>query len=205
MRALFVDGASISVFDFAGSQSTICASDELAARAEGLQFELGEGPHWQAMASGQPALCPDLAQTAHSPWPIFSAAAQGLGIRAAFAFPMKIGAATVGVVDLHCLTPRRLDPHQISVAASMANLSATTAVRLATRSADDLVGSDHTTAPSIRREVHQATGMIQAQLDTSATEALVRLRSRAFSTGTPIETLANAVVAGLVDFSSLPD
>lgn len=205
MLALFVNGASVSVFDSGGRQSTICATDSVSARAESLQFELGEGPHWEALRSGRPVLSPDIRASSAPLWPMFSQAAVGLGIGAVFAFPMKIGAAVVGVVDLYCLAPRRLDSHQVSLASSMANRIAADAVRIATNSANDAVATEHPMAPALRREVHQATGMIQVQLNVTATEAFTRLRGRAFSTSTPIERLAKDVVAGLVNFSSLPD
>jgi len=204
VEALHVDGASLSVFDVAGRQSTVCASSGLAARADALQFELGEGPHWEALTSGNPVLCPNLTDN-RSSWPMFSTTAQGLGIGAVFAFPMKIGAAIVGVVDLLCKTPRRLDVHQVSLAQSMANRTATRAVRLATRLTDDPDEPPVEMAPALRLEVHQATGMIQAQLDTSATEALALLRGHAFSTGAPVSTVAYAVVHGRLDFSSLTE
>ncbi len=205
VTGLFVDGASISVFDFAGSQVTVCASDATAARAESLQFELGEGPHWEALATGAPVMCPDITKALSGSWPVFAGAAQDAGIAAAFAFPMRIGAATVGVVDLYCAHPRWLDAHQISLASSMADRVAIAAVRMATRMADDPHAAENDVAPALRREVHQATGMIQAQLEVSATEALTRLRSRAFATGMPIGELAASVVAGRTDFSALPD
>ena len=202
VAALYVNGASISVFDPAGRQSTICASGPLAARAETVQFDLGEGPHWEALQTGAPVLCPDLASRAQS-WPLFSTAAQQLGIRAVFAFPMKLGAATVGAVDLYCLTPRRLDVHQVSLASSMADRIAPRAVRIAMSGAEDHPFTENEHAPSLRREVHQATGMIQAQLDVTATGALARLRGHAFVAGVPVEALAADVVGGLIDFALL--
>lgn len=204
VTALFVDGASLSVFDFAGSQVTVCASDATAARAESLQFELGEGPHWEALATGVPVMCPDIAKALSGSWPMFAGAAQNAGIAAVFAFPMRIGAATVGVVDLYCSHTRWLDAHQVSLASSMADRIAVAAVRLATRMADDPSAPENDVAPALRREVHQATGMIQAQLEVSATEALTRLRGRAFATGMPIGEIAASVVAGDLDFSALP-
>ena len=55
---LFVDlvpvsGASITVFGRAGVQSTICSSNELVARLDELQFDLGEGPRWDVSRSGR--------------------------------------------------------------------------------------------------------------------------------------------------------
>lgn len=205
VAALFVSGASVSVVDHLGHQSTVCASDSLAARAESLQFELGEGPRWEALRTGRPVLCMDITRGEPSAWPMFTESARALGIAAVFAFPMKLGAATVGVVDMHSLTPRRLDAHQVSLASSMADRIAAAAVGIALRAADEAASHEHELARSLRREVHQATGMIQAQLDLNATDAFARLRSHAFATGTPIETIAADVVARRLDFSSLSD
>jgi hypothetical protein len=205
VQALFVSGASISVFGRDGQQSTISASDSLAARTETLQFELGEGPHWEARSTGLPVLVPELAKQGAPRWPLFSTAAQELGIAAVFAFPMTIGAATIGVVDLYCTTPRRLDAHQVSLASSMAGRYAGPAAREAMRTADDPASPENVTTPLMRREVHQATGMIQAQLDTTATAAFAHLRARAFATGSSIDEVAREVVGRRLDFNALPN
>ena len=198
-----VSGASISVFGWGGQQSTICSTDRLAARVETLQFELGEGPHWEALKVGAPVLCPDLLAAAS--WPVFSTAAQDLGVRAVFAFPMKLGAAVVGVVDLYCLSPQSFNAQQTSLATSMADRTAAAAVNRATRSANDHVVRDNETTPALRREVHQATGIIQVQLDTNATEAFTRLRAYAFSSGRGVDDVARDVVSRALDFNELPE
>jgi hypothetical protein len=64
--ALPVTGASISVFGRDGRQSTICATDSVASRGETLQFELGEGPHWEALQTGLHVLVQDLSASAES-------------------------------------------------------------------------------------------------------------------------------------------
>jgi hypothetical protein len=203
--AFQVDGASISLFSPTGNQSTICATDDRAMRTETFQFEFGEGPHWEALRTGMPVLCPDLATDARASWPMFSSAARRIGISAVFAFPMKLGAATIGVVDLLSLRPRVLDAGQVTLASSMANRIVPIAVDLAKRSADDADPHEGTTAPALRREVHQATGMIQAQLDVSATDAFARLRAYAFTSGRPINDVARDVVDRNLDFSRIPD
>jgi hypothetical protein len=199
-----VTGASISVFGADGRQSTVSASDPIASRAETLQFELGEGPHWQALADGVPVHCPDLS-VEDGGWPVFGQAARELGIAALFAFPMVLGAVTVGVVDLYRLTPGRLDPEAIFRATSMAGRVANSAVLQATASADSHDSEERAMAPAMRREVHQATGMILAQLDIPATDAFSRLRAHAFASGRTVEDVAHDVVIRLLDFSALPD
>jgi AmiR/NasT family two-component response regulator len=51
--------------------------------------------------------------------------------------------------------------------------------------------------------VHQATGMIAAQLNVGVAEALVRLRANAFATDRPIDQVATEVVTGRRRFEEL--
>jgi hypothetical protein len=193
------------VFDTHGNQSTICSSNRTAAKAEALQFELGEGPHWEALQTGSPVLCPDLAAHGWARWPVFGVAALELGMAALYAFPMKMGAVSVGVVDLYFAIPHRLDDHQVALAASIASRTAAPAARFATSSANAADSAERELAPALRREVHQATGMVQAQLDVSATEAFARLRAHAYTSGRPLADIARDVVGRRIDFSNFTD
>ena len=203
--ALDLSGASITVFGLDSQQSTVCATDRIALRADALQIELGEGPRWQVRHTGKPAIVPDLASSLHVAWPMFTLAARELGIGATFSFPMSMGTVVVGSVDLYSVRTKLLNPNQISLGLSLAGRAASAAAHFATDSANDPDSTEHTMAPALRREVHQATGMIQAQLDATATEAFARLRSHAFSTGRSIDDVARDVVGRTLDFSTLLD
>jgi hypothetical protein len=48
--------------------------------------------------------------------------------------------------------------------------------------------------------IHQATGMIAAQLDDTVANALARLRAAAFASGRPIYDIAQGVVERRVRF-----
>ena len=54
------DGASILVIGRRMRRMTLCSSDTVAARLEGLQFDLGEGPQREVMRTGIPVLSADL-------------------------------------------------------------------------------------------------------------------------------------------------
>lgn len=202
---LGVSGASISVVSYGGRQSTICSSDATVARAEALQFELGEGPHWDALSSRVPVFATDLNASTEERWPLLVDGFRGLGIQAIFAFPMLMGAALVGVVDLYSLTSRSVDKEFIARASLEAGRAAMGAVQRALHSAMDPTSEESPMAPALRREVHQATGMIIAQLDISATAAFARLQGQAFVTERPIDDIAHEVVMGRLDFDNLPD
>lgn len=201
-----VTGASISVFDEAGNQSTVCASDDTAARLEEMQFELGEGPHWEALHTGRPVLVPDLYSRSPSGWPVFSEAVVHTGVGAVFAFPLTMGAVTIGAVDLYCSSPGNLSASSLATAVNLAGSVTLPAARLAIRSADrEDASATVGTAPELRRDVHQATGMILVQMNVSATEAFLLLRAHAFSIGRTVHEVAQDVVARRLDFSAVAE
>ena len=204
VEALHITGASISVFDNGGRQSTICASDATAARLDELQFEQGSGPNWQVVDSGGAVFVDDVQASTYVS-PTLGAAMHGLQVGAVFAFPMVLGAATVGVVSLYCTRAGQLEPGDEQHARRLVDQVTSRAVRHALRTAtDDSEPADEISTPAMRREVHQATGMIFAQLGLSATDAFIRLRSYAFLTGRPIQDVARDVVARRIDFAELP-
>lgn len=202
---LGVSGASISVVSYGGRQASICSSDATAARAEALQFQLGEGPHWDALSSRAPVIATDLNAATEDRWPMLLDGVRGIGIQSLFAFPMLMGAALVGVVDLYSTTPRSVDKEFIAKASLRAGRVAMGAVQRALHSATDPASEESPMAPALRREVHQATGMIITQLDISATAAFARLQGHAFVTERPIDDVAHEVVMGTLAFDDLPD
>ncbi len=62
------------------------------------------------------------------------------------------------------------------------------------------VTGEYATAGTDRIVIHQATGMIAAQLDDTIANALARLRAAAFASGRPIYDLAKDVVERRVRF-----
>jgi GAF domain-containing protein len=204
LEMLSMTGGSITVLGQAEHPSTICTSDGVAARVEELHFELGEGPHWEALRTGEPVSVADIATDSFARWPVFGpAVASGTPARALFSIPLLLGAITIGVVDLYRSDPGELDSRQLAMARRLAGSAAAPALRTAVRSADKEQDTALREVPEMRREVHQATGMMLAQLDTTATEAFMRLRAHAFSTGQLVGDVAHAVVTRALDFRDL--
>ncbi|MHA6623151.1 GAF and ANTAR domain-containing protein [Pseudonocardia sp. DLS-67] len=191
---LDVDGAALSLLTASVSRETLWATDATAELLEDLQFTLNEGPCMEAATTGNPVLVPDLHHdTETARWPIFAAeVAQQTPVGALFALPLQWGTVNLGVLDLHRSTPGELGADQWRDAVAAAD---TAAVMLLGQRTDpqphgpaapgsnghrDSAGGwlDH--ALGHRAEIHQATGMVLAQLGISATDALARLRAHAF-------------------------
>lgn len=198
--ALPVDGAALSVLVGAQGQSTINASDRVAARLDELQFDLGEGPCWSAMTKSVPVLVDDLRESVQ--WPAFTEAvtadAVTGAVRSLFAFPLAIGSLDIGAVDLYRSTPGGLDHAAATNAATLTSLAAWQVLRRILDQNRDAFDDD---ARYSRREVHQATGMIIVQLGVGPADAELLLRAHAFSSGRSVRETANDVVERRLDFS----
>lgn len=200
-----VQGAAVSVLSVRIGQSTVCASDDTAERLDELQFDLGEGPCWQALSTRLPVLTPDLRLNVPQAWPVFATAVredpQSRTVEAIFAFPLAVGSLDIGAVDLYSLEPQTLTDLQISRLSELSLIAAWQVLRIVIADSPDVDADDSDRSPSSRREVHQATGMVLAQLAISAEDASVLLRAHAFATGRSVRDVASDIVARRIDFS----
>lgn len=199
LEVLPVSGASVSTMgDFLGTE-TVSASDPLAARLDELQFDLGEGPCWDALAMRTAVVEPDLRDNPQSMWPAFTAAIRDDDVGAIFAFPLLLGTLKVGAVELYHSHPRQLsevESHQTeALAARVSRVLLRRALRLLSheKPADD--------NPFSRRTIHQATGMVLAQMAVSADDALLMIQGHAFAEDRALREVARDVLDGRLDFS----
>lgn len=202
LAVLPVAGASVSVLSSPVGQSTVCSTDAIAERLDELQFDLGEGPCWQAMATRAPVLASDLRTANNSAWPTFAEAIRhdqrAHEVAAMYAFPLVVGSLDIGAVDLYALQPGELNSEQVSDAATLASIAAWQVLR---RVLGDQA-SELDNGPSSRREVHQATGMVLAQLNVSAEDAALLVKAHAFASGRSVRDVATDIVARNLDFTT---
>jgi hypothetical protein len=201
LAVLPVSGASVSTIgDFLGSQ-TVSASDEKSAWLDELQFDLGEGPCWDAVQLDRPVMEPHLrGRRGPERWPAFGRAVQSEQIESIFAFPLTVGNLRFGAVDLYSRSPLELDDGQASRASALASVVARRVLR------DHLDGletpeNEANLSPFSRRQVHQATGVVLAQLDIPADDARLLLQSRAFATERSVMDVATDVLSGKLVFT----
>lgn len=177
------------------NMASICVSDDRAARLETMQFTLGQGPSYDAFATGNPVLERQLASALPVRWPALTTLALDAGIEGIFAYPLQIGAARLGVLTAYQRSTNAWTPAQHLDALVAADALTHVILSLQARAPAGALADALRDAGSSWAEVHQASGMLSAQLGVSVAEALVWLRSRSYVTGTPIFDLAQAVIA----------
>ncbi|MHA7295180.1 GAF domain-containing protein [Arthrobacter sp. HLT1-21] len=203
LEQLPVTGASVSVFGGSMHETLLHASDPVAARLDELQFDLGEGPRWEALRTRLPVLLPDLQSADHHLWPVFGTAVAETGAAALYVFPLAVGTIEIGVVELYRTSPWTLSRSDQTTASALADQTSWTVLRqLLNDSAGTDDGSPSGHSYQSRREIHQATGMVLVQATLSAADALLLLRAHAFANGRTLTETARDVVARELDFTS---
>jgi hypothetical protein len=203
---LGVDGAGVTVMASLTMQETVHATDPVATSLAELQLTLGQGPGLDAFIHGGPVLVADLRLAQYlARWPVFTPAALGIGAHTVFALPLQIGAIRLGVLNLYRARPGGLRGDELADALAFADAAGTIlltaagglpeAAELAWQLDD---GSAH------QAQVHQATGMIIAQLGIDAAAAFARLRAYAYAHDRRLGDVARDVVARRLRFDPDP-
>lgn len=198
--ALPVEGAAVSTLGALLGNETVSATNSQAAKIDELQFDLGEGPCWDAMASAQPILEPDVANRPTRAWPAFSEALRHENVGAIFAFPMLVGSLRLGAVDLYCSTPFALSPLDTQRSEALASAVSRLVLRRALAQFDQ-PDSQEPDNPFFRRTLHQATGMVLAQLNIPPDDARLVIQAHAFAAGRPVQEVAEDIVTRKLDIS----
>lgn len=188
-------GASIMLVTDGVPRGPVCTSNETSALVEQLQFDLAEGPCVDAFRQDWPVLEPDLARPDTPRWPGFAAPAVAAGVRAIFGFPLQVGAVRLGALNLYRDRPGPLSDDQHVGALVMADVAAQSLLLMQAEATPGQLAIELEASANFQYVVHQATGMVAAQLEVSVAQALVRLRAYAFGNGRQLTEVARDVVA----------
>jgi hypothetical protein len=194
VRTLPAYGAGLSLMSDAGVRGVAAASDAASERIDELQFALGEGPCMDAFTSRRPVLEPDLGAGGALRWPIYAPAVGAEGVRAAFAFPLQVGAARLGVLDLYREQPGTLGGQELAEALTFADVATTMLLDGQEKAPPGAAAAGLDEALEYRFELYQAQGMVMVQMGVSLIEALVTLRAYAFARDRDLADVARDVV-----------
>ena len=193
-RTLPASGVGVSLISGHDDHAAVVAASGTDAEViEQLQFTLGEGPCQDAYALGRPVLTADLAGAARARWPGYAPAAQEHGVEAVFAFPLTIGAARLGAMDVYRAHTGSLTAKAVVRALAFAD-AATEALLDAQEKApdEDTLGLGGALSGYV---LYQAQGMVHVQLGIDLSQAMARLRAYAYAHDRSLSEVAADVVA----------
>jgi hypothetical protein len=189
---LAVSGARVRVLGGVAANESgalVYATDPMGLRLEDLASTSGVGPCFDAFTHRLPLLVPDLALE-QSRWPGFATEALETGVAAVFTFPLQVGGARLGVLELHREKAGALTPDQVADALLLSDEATETIL-------DDLDGLRPMELPEmvdIQAKVHQATGFVAVDLGVSLNEALLRIRGHAFAHRQTLANVARQII-----------
>lgn len=142
--------------------------------------------------------------------------------RAAYAFPLQIGAIAIGILDLYQVTPGLLDAAELAAALLVVDAALWSLLDLRAHldGNDDTADRDRDVGERdlggraegvgwplvLHRDhavVYQATGVVIAQAGVSAEAALAMLRGCAFAHGLALQQVATEVAAWRLRFDEV--
>lgn len=217
-----MSGAGIMLMSGDVPRGSVCTTNEVSALLEQLQFELGEGPCLDAYRitgaglevfpriadpldpSGyhqeRPVLEPDLAAPVTRRWLAFTGPALEAGVRAVFGFPLNVGAVRLGALNLYCDRPGPLTDDQHADALAMADVTAQAVLVMQANAPPGRLAAELEVGGDFHYVVHQASGMVAAELEVSVDQALSRLRAYAFANERPLAEVVEDVIARTLRF-----
>jgi hypothetical protein len=201
-QATGVTGAGIMLMSGDVPRGSVCTTDAVSSLIEQLQYELGEGPCVDAYRQDRPVSEPDLADPVSPRWLAFTGPAVDAGARAVFGFPLHVGAVRLGALNLYCDAPGRLTDDQHADALLMAGIVAQALMLLQGGAPAGTVAAELEAHADFQYDVHQASGMVAAQLDVTVGQALIRMRAYAFGNDRTLTDVARAVVARQLRFDT---
>jgi hypothetical protein len=198
-----VAGAGVVLIAGGRTLGNVCTSDSAAEAVEEVQYTLGEGPCVDASRTKRPVLVPDLADAGIVRWHEFREAARASGFQAVFGFPLLVDESVcIGALNLYNNEPGDLNHEQLADAAVVARVASRVVLGWQSVAGPGSLAWQLEQVPVHRAIVHQAAGMVSAQISVSVDDSLVLIRAYAFAEDQPITEVAAAVVERKLRFDT---
>jgi hypothetical protein len=196
VRDLPAMGCGINLMVEGGALGVAADVDAASEALEELQFTVGEGPCIDAFAARRPVLEADLAAGGERRWPGYVPAALAHGVRGVFAFPLQMGAACFGVMDVYVDRPGGLTTTALGRAFGFADVAMEVVLdgQALAQQGRPAEGLDE--AVDNRSNLYQAQGMVMVQLGVDLMDAMVCLRAHAYCHERRLGEVVHDVVSG---------
>lgn len=194
---LGVDGGSITLAYADPQRLTLCTTDEWATELEDVQEMVGEGPSFAAYAE-RSIFTLTVSEGVDCRWPLLTQAmGQHWNGVAIYAIPMAPAPQTMGVATFYQRSARPLLVDD-DVGRRLVDAVAVALIR----DPDVLEDGQFAKAASwnSRARIHQATGMVMAQLQLTAADGLALIRAHAYAQQQTLAEVSNDILTRRLDF-----
>ncbi len=191
---LDADGAAMTLSYTGADRLTVCSTNELSRTIEDLQDVVGEGPGHEAARTSSVVIS-RLGDGSEDRWVLLSERLTTLDFNGTVvAIPLTAEHAVLGVMTLHRELPAQ-DGDE-SIARFLGAAVGTALLQDPQFSSQGAL----TEAWETRAKIHQATGMVVAQVGVRPEDALALLRGQAFARTTALTDVADDIIERRINF-----
>jgi GAF domain-containing protein len=177
-----------------GSPTSTGATDAAVARADALQYELGEGPCLTAWAGSAAVLVGDVRTDPR--WPRWSEAVAEIPVRSSLSVPLLVGRrGSLGAMKVYSAQPEAFDAATEALLVRFAASAAALLGHVQTSETPRRIQAELAAALRSRDLVGMARGILMSRYRLSEEEAFLRLISAAREGGTTMTAVARGLVA----------
>jgi GAF domain-containing protein len=166
-------GAGVTLLDGEGRRVTAGATSPLVARADELQYQLGEGPCLTAWERDQVIRIDDLEQDRR--WPRWRAEVLPLGLRSCLSAPLEAQGRTLGAVKVYGDRERAFDDASETLLTRFAEQAAILLANVQTLDQADRLSDSLQQALRTRNLIALASGVLMERHHLSEEQAFLRL------------------------------
>ncbi|GLZ32045.1 transcriptional regulator [Lentzea sp. NBRC 105346] len=204
VSTLAVDAAGILLVDHHDELQVVAASSDRARVLELFELQHLQGPCMECYRTSAPVTVASLADEPQR-WPEFSSVARDAGFSAVHALPMRLRAQTVGALNLFTATEGALSESTFRIAQAMADVATIGLLQAQIISDQELLTGQLQHALQSRVLVEQAKGVLAERLRIDMGRAFETLRRYARSHNEHLSTVAEDIIAGAIDMTTLAE
>jgi GAF domain-containing protein len=184
--------AGVTLVDQRGQKTTAGASDEIAERADALQYELEEGPCLTAWAERTLVRVDDLDHDER--WPRWARMARPLGVHATLSAPLVAGDTALGAIKVYGERPHAYDAQDEHVLTLFAAQAAVLVANMQTVENARRLSDQLKAALRSRDVISTAKGVLMARENIDEDTAFGRLVAMSQRDGRKLRDVAETVV-----------
>lgn len=174
---------------------TLAGSDARAHALDQQQLVTGEGPIFDVAESDTPSYTPDVngSDCTHR-WPLLSMELVSRNVASMFCFPLRAGSAHLGAITAYRDILGAPSPEMYRDGLIVASLATEAILHMKAGSTDDNLIADFQEALESDAFLQQASGMVSEHFNIPITDAMVLIRSKAFSGNYSLSELSRVIV-----------
>jgi len=162
---------------------------------EDLGIRLGEGPCLDAYRLGEPVIAEDMTDF-RDRWPRITPRILDIGMRSAYAFPLRLRGDRIGALNLYRARPGSFDDDDIRLGQAFADVATIGILQDRRISAAERRAEQLQHALDSRVVIEQAKGILAQRHGIAPEEAFQALRAHARRNHLKVHDLSSQVVAG---------